>query len=495
MAEAAKPTAAMQAVVVIHGMGEQRPMDTIKGFVRAVWETDGEITKNGLPNPTQVWSKPDARTGSLELRRITTRETIPGGEFPAGVRTDFYELYWADLTTGSTWEQFVAWVRGLLFRPWRRVPPDVHLAWILLWAASALVLALAIVGVLPATVWKSTRWPWMGDWHWILTAIAVAATAGIHKIVAATFGRVVRYTQATPDNIAARAAVRERGLALLRALHQGHYQRIVIVAHSLGTMLAHDLLSYFWAEREAARAIAKDSPDFDRLCRLEQAASGIERDEPHQADLADYFTAQRQMRLRLARRPAPDPNDPKQKDTRWLISDFVTLGSPLTHAEFLIASDQHDLRVRISDRELPESPPYSELLDPAIRALAVATRKLPIATPAEDSRLMSFPIPPHYESWELHHAAPFAVVRWTNIYDPATLVFFGDIIGGPLAPVLGPAVVDVNLKELRGRQSWSFTHTKYWTLNRDQIHIRALRAAVNLLDRDDADPNRVSGRA
>ena len=51
MAEAAKPTAAMQAVIVIHGMGEQRPMDTIKGFVRAVWETDDEITKNGLPKP------------------------------------------------------------------------------------------------------------------------------------------------------------------------------------------------------------------------------------------------------------------------------------------------------------------------------------------------------------------------------------------------------------------------------------------------------------
>jgi hypothetical protein len=34
------------------------------------------------------------------------------------------------------------------------VPPDVHLAWMLLWAASAIVLALAIIGILPATVWK-----------------------------------------------------------------------------------------------------------------------------------------------------------------------------------------------------------------------------------------------------------------------------------------------------------------------------------------------------
>jgi len=94
----------MQAVVVIHGMGEQIPMDTIKGFVGAVWQKDDIITANGLPDPAEVWSKPDARTGSLELRRITTRESIVSlPQFPNGVRTDFYELYWADLIGGATW--------------------------------------------------------------------------------------------------------------------------------------------------------------------------------------------------------------------------------------------------------------------------------------------------------------------------------------------------------------------------------------------------------
>jgi hypothetical protein len=42
-----------------------------------------------------------------------------------------------------------------------------------------------------------------------------------------------RYTRAEPDNIAARAAVRDRGLKLLRALHDTtNYKRIVIVAPS-----------------------------------------------------------------------------------------------------------------------------------------------------------------------------------------------------------------------------------------------------------------------
>src|SRR5215813_7993104 len=88
-ASAGATHADMQAVVVIHGMGEQRPMDTIKAFVKAVWETDTVITANDLPHPSQVWSKPDVRTGSLELRRITTRESIPSTSFPRRVRTDF----------------------------------------------------------------------------------------------------------------------------------------------------------------------------------------------------------------------------------------------------------------------------------------------------------------------------------------------------------------------------------------------------------------------
>ena len=107
----------MQAVVAIHGMGEQIPMDTIKNFVDAVWEKDDDITANGLPNPTEVWSKPDARTSSLELRRITTRESIASEQFPNGVRTDFYELYWADLTADATWDSLKSWVTGLLSRP------------------------------------------------------------------------------------------------------------------------------------------------------------------------------------------------------------------------------------------------------------------------------------------------------------------------------------------------------------------------------------------
>jgi hypothetical protein len=165
----------MQAVVVIHGMGEQIPMDTIKGFVHAVWQKDDLIVKKGLLDPADVWSKPDARTGSLELRRITTRESIASlPEFPVGVRTDFYELYWADLTAGTTWEALRDWIRGLLFRPLSRVPPNVRPAWLLMWLGSLVVVALAILAVLPASVWRKNSFAAIADWQWLLAAGAIA---------------------------------------------------------------------------------------------------------------------------------------------------------------------------------------------------------------------------------------------------------------------------------------------------------------------------------
>jgi hypothetical protein len=65
-------------------------------------------------------------------------------------------------------------------------------------------------------------------------AIGIAGLLGLgaQQLGTTTFGRVVKFTKADPVNIAARAAVRERGLALLRELHkrQGEdkYDRVII---------------------------------------------------------------------------------------------------------------------------------------------------------------------------------------------------------------------------------------------------------------------------
>src|SRR5258707_692240 len=225
------------------------------------------------------------------------------------------------------------------------------------------------------------------------------------------------------------------------------------------------IFCYFWAQREAARKIAESSPEFDALCALESAAAAVDRPNPTPAALDQYYAAQRRLRVALAARPATVAPDPQTSpDPRWLITDFLTLGSPLAHAEFLIAASAEDLARRKFERELPQSPPLREDLDPKVFQLARATHKLPVGPSFETSRLISFPPPSSPHVWELHHAAPFAVVRWTNIYDSTSLVFRGDVIGGPVANAFGPAIIDIDLKTLR-RQSRSFTHTKSWTID------------------------------
>lgn len=468
------PRVAKQAVILVHGMGEQIPMDTIKGFVHTAWETDRVITANGMPNPAKVWSKPDDRTGSLELRRITTRESIASPAFPAGTRTDFYELYWADLTAGSTWDQFTGWVRYLLFRPWSRVPRDVRGAWLVLLAGSILVVAIGCLNFVPDSWWKAHMPAWLPQK--LATGLAAAAIAWLGYVSTRTFGRVVRYTRADPDNIAARAAVRARGLALLRTLHaDATYQRVVLVGHSLGTILAYDLLSYFWAEQVVARTVEEGTPAFDALCAVEKAAASLQMSYGT-AERADYDRAQRALRQCLVARGAA--GEPRR---RWLISDFVTLGSPLTHAEFLLAKSEEDLVARHEARELPVSPPYREELDPAVLKAAAATGKLPVAPSPDKPRLISFPDVIGSGRWVLHHAAPFAAVRWTNMFDPARWVALGDVISGPLSETFGRAITDVNLAQV-DRPSRRFTHTRYWAPDQPAARIAAFRAAINLLD-------------
>ena len=196
--------ATKQAILLIHAMGEQIPMDTIRGFVAAAWEDDPIVTANGLPSPAKTWSKPDARTGSLELRRLTTRESKSTEARPNGVRSDFYELYWADLTAGSTWNQFVGWVWYLLLR--LDVPRDVRAAWLLLWILTLATLAIGGLGFVPAATWAAHMPAWLPQKAMI--AVFAAAGAALHQLATRSFGRVVRYTRAQPDNIASRANVR-----------------------------------------------------------------------------------------------------------------------------------------------------------------------------------------------------------------------------------------------------------------------------------------------
>src|SRR6185436_5005644 len=99
-----------QALILIHGIGEQRPMETLRGFVDAVLN-QGPSTSLA---DAKYYSKPDMLADNLELRRLVSA----GGRDD---RTDFYEFYWAHLIPTAAWDRLASWYWVLM---WRR-PKDV----------------------------------------------------------------------------------------------------------------------------------------------------------------------------------------------------------------------------------------------------------------------------------------------------------------------------------------------------------------------------------
>jgi hypothetical protein len=89
-----------------------------------------------------------------------------------------------------------------------------------------------------------------------------------------------------------------------------------------------------------------------------------------------------------------------------------------------------------------------------------------------------------------HHAAVFAAVRWTNIFDYASFPAFGDVVSGAIdEQQFGPGVRNQRVEIRRGKfPLWRrrFTHTVYWRLTngtwaKPDDHVAKLRAALNLL--------------
>ena len=135
----------------------------------------------------------------------------------------------------------------------------------------------------------------------------------------------------------------------------------------------------------------------------------------------------------------------RQFDNPWLINHFITLGSPLAHAQMLLAENKHDFKRRIIQKELPINPPVRD-------KLGYAFLRKPIRV-NDDFRF--WPV-------QLHYAAPFATTRWTNIYFPAKFGIFGDSIGGELSKVFGQGIKDVPVTVDSWRRYTLLAHNMYW---------------------------------
>lgn len=264
-------------------------------------------------------------------------------------------------------------------------------------------------------------------------------------------GDAARYLSSSPQNIALRQRIRREGLRLLRQLHRSReeYDRIVIVGHSLGSVIGYDLITRLWLDYGCDfKAHASDIlRQLEAGCHpqpvigatLLKAGAALSPD-PAAETLSSYRVAQLEGWKEQGR-----------YGHQWRISDFVTVGSPLAHAMLLLASSSEDFEDRKAQRELPKCPPvlddgkYGYVADP------------PMVLPDGKKR---------YSPHVLHHAAPFAVTRWSNLYFPAYGGLFGDFIGGSLREVLGLGIHDIPVRSGSWRRLTPLSHVDYWDATR-----------------------------
>ena len=257
--EAKKPRAKIrQAVVVVHGMGEHRPLETLNGFIAA-----GLPPIEGVELEEQYYSRPDEVTDSYEARRYLAPRRPPQPPYPNDpekyAQTEFFEYHWAHLMQGNRLSDFRPAMTRLLLRRWRSVPEGLRVVWVAFWVLIAVAIWFLLWG--PGRDIAFTGSP-VEDVIRLVVGTGLFATAITFLIVnflggwaTSSFVDVVRYLDTSPRSYGVRHEIRKGMVDLLQALHDsGKYSRIVIVAHSLGSYIAHDGITFLWGTMNTRHA-------------------------------------------------------------------------------------------------------------------------------------------------------------------------------------------------------------------------------------------------
>jgi hypothetical protein len=389
------------AVVVVHGIGRQQPMHTLRGFVRS-YQSHRQAGADGTG--ASVYAIPDVCDETFELHSYVVQADETRRQ------VDFYEGYWAQAIQGTRRADLFAWGRRLLLRKPSTLPERIRWIWYAFWGAA--VAAAVLLGWFVASGWANG---WTDGWWWQSLKVVGVLAGGVGASWSLNvLGDAPRYFDARPENIAGRFAVRNSLVHLLDTLHRtGRYEQIVVVGHSLGSVVAYDCLRILWARRlrdiDASGIVGPDQPTF--------------------------FAA-------LAGRRMPAERDPQRAgEPLWLISDLITVGSPIAHVDPLMTHDV-PLRNLIEERELPTCPP--QLVD---------------ATPGRYT--FTTLAAPHAGEERLHHGAMFSAVRWRNIYAAR------DFVGGPVPLCLGDGIVNIELTDDWARSPSS--HTRYWRADNSRL--------------------------
>ncbi len=426
-----------QAVILIHGIGEQKPMGTVRGFVETV------LSNSGLDEP--YFSKPDPMSESMELRKLQGR-TRP--------QTDFFEYYWASHIDGTNFWDVGLWIIDLIRRRKRDVPKEARAIWV--------VCRVLLIAFLLAIVFG-----WLAGVKGYIEDISFFSTVGLFTFIliigfqyAVLFyiGDAARYLGRRPRSIKLRNSIRSDGIKLLRKIHQsGKYDRVILVGHSLGSVIGYDIITHFWQEshsdlpkigddkkkkyiRDCMRRRITPQPNVRNNSSM--AADRLAKENVDFERLLEFRNIQ--MQTWIEQRYFGNP---------WLITDFVTLGSPLVHSMLLMSENAEDFERRRKQRELPTCPPQRDQKGFAYSSPVASN----VGEDVPGGRVKK------YMPLILHHAAPFAVTRWTNVYFPAKLGFFGDIVGGRLSEYFGDGILDIEaFSDCSLKDKTIISHTRYW---------------------------------
>jgi len=449
-----------QAVVLIHGIGEQRPMETLRSFVDAFFAFGS------------YHSKPDTISNSYEMRRIKIRrapvsQTCPFGTNQDWPESDFYEYYWAHQMYGTRLTHITSWLQRTMFSGARAAfngtlrDPAYHprlkglllLAWLVAIAVVAGVALLAIYRPGVAAVTGASALGALALWKTFVAPL-------LRSVLTDVVGDAARYLDVSPQNVARRYDILRGGIDMLRKLHEQHdesdepeekdrrilyrYSRIVLVGHSLGSLIAYDILRHYWMEVNGRLRV-----DPEKLRAVESFDGGEGRGEQHgvasSGDPEKFRRDQQQCwrDLNAWWREKPEVTmmeATKRGHARWLITDLVTLGCPITYGPLLLADSLDDFGKKIRLRELLTCPPN--------RSQHMNAGRFSVSLSAEADVFDPFPI--------LGHGAPFALTRWTNFY------FTNDIVGGSLGNVLLGGIEDVPLAPTGMRLRPDIAHISYW---------------------------------
>jgi hypothetical protein len=458
-----------QAIIVVHGIGEQLPTQTLRSF------TEGVFPAIGTRKP---FVKPDYASSLFELRMMRIPRDADLGMPP----TDIYELYWAHLIRDTTLGQVYRWLLRLLLAPNAVIPVPLrkHFWGLRLFigiiAAAVVWLFYSRTGQPAHPVGSRTATPTGALWTGALTTGLLAALPAIGWAVLRTFqsrflsrflldflGDAARYLEPRPGNVARREAIRAVGVELIDKLHKsGEYSRIIMFGHSLGSVIAYDILRLAWIRRFRKNP-HKTIMTSRELLRVEDLLNS--RGKPPVVPCEKDIQARQHAAWMEYRR----------NGFKWLVSDFVTAGSPLTSARLLLNLDKHtDFDDLVDDRSFPTCPPQTEthqVTPKWSRDQFSFTHAYTDPKPGTKTRKRSVLVP--------HHAGLFGIIRWTNLYFPMHGIIGGDPIGGKLRPTFGPWIRDVELRTPRGG-FLGFAHSFYWQRRGDWAHIHRLKEALAL---------------